>query len=642
MRGFLDAMSFATGVSCAKGRLTVAVAALAVLAACQKSAPRDVAAARQAATAQCSGTDPHTRHVNQFACETCHPKGGEFGFSGTLASGFAVSGTVTRVVGTPTSCTVTCHAPGGVPQPIAWNAGPTTCTSCHAEMTAAGGSSHAPAGDRDACGRCHDLAQHTGGVVQLVGGMQPGTDAMCLRCHSGTGGTPGDDPAPVLVDWTDPYGDFHGDRSGTGYGGSLLAPFVRGEGPLACRTCHDEHASPNAFLLASVVNGSALPPATIDRAGVGAERLCEACHVGDRHAQCAACHLVDPRPVGAACLSCHGHDGNGWFPWPGGSPANYHDQTQNTSCAHCHDAWAKPIEYTPPVILQPGNELISVALGAGEATISWQTDEGATSFVEYGTSERNLVAGDAHITSQHSVRLTGLASDTTYTFRVRSSDVMRNVARSSVRSFLTPCSTCLPVSIPVANAGFETPITATTEQAGAWWRTPGSADYCGTFASAEMAGAAVLRIAAVPHDACDDVECWTDEGWGSASYTFPHADLDLGNTVTFDMRPKVLGPGSKVTLLLQAFDASGASLTDTANLKHVFDLVGYASPQSDGSLRISSPVVDTTYAVTVPLRAAVAAGLVAGKTWAEVAKVSLTLQATSGGLRVDVFFDAFR
>ena len=76
----------------------------------------------------------------------------------------------------------------------------------------------------------------------------------------------------------------------TGFGGTLKAPYARNQGPVDCEDCHGAHASANSFLLATVVNGTVLPPGSIDRAGVGAEQLCNACHQGDRHEACKSCH----------------------------------------------------------------------------------------------------------------------------------------------------------------------------------------------------------------------------------------------------------------------------------------------------------------------------------------------------------------
>ena len=60
----------------------------------------------------------------------------------------------------------------------------------------------------------------------------------------------------------------------------------------------------------------------------------------------------------------------------------------------------------------------------GTATVTWTTDEPATSRVDYGTSAGSLtlnVADPALVTS-HTLQLTGLAPNTTYYFRVTSAD----------------------------------------------------------------------------------------------------------------------------------------------------------------------------------------------------------------------------
>ena len=57
------------------------------------------------------------------------------------------------------------------------------------------------------------------------------------------------------------------------------------------------------------------------------------------------------------------------------------------------------------------------------ATITWTTDEAATSLVEYGTSDTyGSTASVAGHTVSHSVQLTGLTPETTYHFRVLSTD----------------------------------------------------------------------------------------------------------------------------------------------------------------------------------------------------------------------------
>jgi predicted CXXCH cytochrome family protein len=423
------------------GAAAVACAAALLLAGCERgSAPR---AARQASTAECTGTDAHTKHLKQFACETCHPTGGTFGFSGTLPGGLAVTGTIARADGVPPSCAVSCHAPdGGTPTPISWDAGPRTCGSCHVgRALVAGGTAHVAAAEQASCAGCHDLSQHMGGTVLLTGGMVPGTEAMCLRCHSGTGGSLAGGPGPLLVGWQDLAGDWHGARAGTGSGGTLQAPFARGAAALPCGSCHDEHASSNAFLFASSVNGSVVASDTIDRAGVGAEVLCASCHAGERHAWCISCHAgrvlgPDPMPAGSPCFYCHGHEGIVNFV----PPSDYqHDGSEGDGprCWHCHSNWAPPaLEYVAPVVVNGDVHVNSV--GFDSATIVWATDEPATGSVEWGTDGvLDRVNGPTALGTAHSVALTGLAPATTYSFRARSVDRFRNVSRSSLLTFQT-------------------------------------------------------------------------------------------------------------------------------------------------------------------------------------------------------------
>jgi len=90
---------------------------------------------------------------------------------------------------------------------------------------------------------------------------------------------------------------------------------------------------------------------------------------------------------------------------------------------------------TPPTI----TDVTVTNLKADSATITWTTNEPATSQVEWGTSMEfgNTTPEDSSLTTNHSVNLTGLMPGTQYYFRVRSKDAARNEAVSDGSSFKT-------------------------------------------------------------------------------------------------------------------------------------------------------------------------------------------------------------
>ena len=78
---------------------------------------------------------------------------------------------------------------------------------------------------------------------------------------------------------------------------------------------------------------------------------------------------------------------------------------------------------------------------ATTATITWTTNESASSTVEYGlTSLYGSSTTTSTLVTSHSVSLTGLASNTTYHFRVKSTDASGNMGTSVDNLLLTGAS----------------------------------------------------------------------------------------------------------------------------------------------------------------------------------------------------------
>ena len=87
-------------------------------------------------------------------------------------------------------------------------------------------------------------------------------------------------------------------------------------------------------------------------------------------------------------------------------------------------AASSPATYTTDDTVPPVVSAIAVAPTGTTATVTWTTDEAATSRVDYGTSATALTstASATGLSTTHSVGLSGLASGTTYYYRVTSAD----------------------------------------------------------------------------------------------------------------------------------------------------------------------------------------------------------------------------
>ena len=99
---------------------------------------------------------------------------------------------------------------------------------------------------------------------------------------------------------------------------------------------------------------------------------------------------------------------------------------------------------TLPVI----SEVIASDITETTATITWATDEPATSQVDYGeTTDYGLTTTlDEELVTSHSINLSGLEPNTTHHFRVKSKDMNGNESVSSNHTFSTVPDNTSPVS----------------------------------------------------------------------------------------------------------------------------------------------------------------------------------------------------
>jgi hypothetical protein len=79
---------------------------------------------------------------------------------------------------------------------------------------------------------------------------------------------------------------------------------------------------------------------------------------------------------------------------------------------------------------------VNAVATADSVTITWTTDEPATSLVRYGETvaygDEGTVVG---MTTSHNVTITGLSDETTYHYQVESTDAADNTSTSSDRTF---------------------------------------------------------------------------------------------------------------------------------------------------------------------------------------------------------------
>lgn len=133
----------------------------------------------------------------------------------------------------------------------------------------------------------------------------------------------------------------------------------------------------------------------------------------------------------------------------------------DTSGQTASDSISVTVDNAAPSI---GNVSVG-GITTSSADITWGTNEGADSLVEYGTSPGGYTASasDPSLVMNHKVSLSGLESGTTYYFRVGSTDAAGNTSVSGEFSFTT---TEAPSGDP--NAMYVWDIEPTTSRSGPW------------------------------------------------------------------------------------------------------------------------------------------------------------------------------
>ncbi len=118
------------------------------------------------------------------------------------------------------------------------------------------------------------------------------------------------------------------------------------------------------------------------------------------------------------------------------------DSSGNTTTTNDSTFMTLANDTTSPVI---SNASVSSINSTG-ATISWTTNESATTKVEYGTTTSyGTVINPSGMTTDHNVVLSGLVPNTTYHYKITSRDASGNTISTSDATFMTSADSTAPV-----------------------------------------------------------------------------------------------------------------------------------------------------------------------------------------------------
>ena len=183
----------------------------------------------------------------------------------------------------------------------------------------------------------------------------------------------------------------------------------------------------------------------------------------------------------------------------------------------------------PPMI----TDVSSSGVTGSSATITWTTDEKATSQVEYSTTGAFSSTSDldSSLATSHSVSLSGLTANSTYHYRVKSLDEAGNESVSGDNTFSTP----QPVIGVTLNKPSTTIVKGLTEQLVAAVQPPNATNQAIAWSSSDNGVASVSATGLV-----------TGLNAGTAAITVTSADQGLTASCSVTVLPEGQTPQLKV------------------------------------------------------------------------------------------------
>ncbi|MDB5265327.1 MAG: hypothetical protein JWM39_40 [Parcubacteria group bacterium] len=272
-----------------------------------------------------------------------------------------------------------------------------------------------------------------------------------------------------------------------------------------------------------------------------------------------------------------------------GNTAYSADQTFTTSAAP---------DITPPVISS-----IASTSSATAATITWTTNEAASSTVAYGTTTGyGTASSSSPFVTSHTITLTGLTASTVYHYQIQSADSSGNLATSTDRTVTTTAT--LDVTPPVLSSIVSSP---TFSGATITWTTNENASSTVNYGTSSTYGTASTTATLITSHSI------TLSGLAASTlYHFQVASADASNNVatssdltfTTTAAPDVTPP--TISAIASSPTASTATITWTTN-ENASSTVAYGASSAYGTASSSSALA-TSHSITLT-------GLIAATTY---------------------------
>ena len=251
-----------------------------------------------------------------------------------------------------------------------------------------------------------------------------------------------------------------------------------------------------------------------------------------------------------------------------------------------------PADTTAPVI-----SAVQASAGAtgSTATLTWTTDESATSVVQYGTTTALGSTATGATGTSHSVALSGLTSATTYYYRVTSVDSASNSATSPAvggapATFATPDVTAPTVSaVAAAVSGTTATVSWTTDESATTKVDYGTSTALGTSATGATGTSHSVPL--------------TGLAAGTYYYRVTSADT-AGNSTTDPVTasaPRSFVIADTVAPTISAVDATGSGTTATvtwATNESASTSVSYGTTTSLGTTKTGTAGTSHSVALT--------------------------------------------